>query len=206
MAPDPGWPDPPGWPGADDVPRVLDLMDRPGCVLCRTRAEAAGIWTRWFVIENHGVPATLLALEQSAGFCPAHTRRVLAEGGPEVLRMPWEFTVRGAIGRAGRLAAGDDPGRGRRDQPRSPCPLCRVIAQREQATRDDLAGSLDDPHVGPRTGRPPGPAPVRPASARCLVGRRRHRNWIPGHWPTRRGRPRPGRGAGRRRGRPARHP
>jgi len=139
--------DPRGWPGADDVPRVLDLMDRPGCVLCHTRADAAGIWMRWFVIENHGVPATLAGLERSAGFCPAHTRRVLAEGGPGVLRMPWEFTVRGAIGRAGRLAAGAGPGRGRRDRPRAPCPLCQVITQREQATRDDLAGCLDDPHV-----------------------------------------------------------
>ena len=137
-------PEPSAWPGADDVPRVLDLLDRPGCVLCRTQADAAGTWMRWFVLENHSDPATLLALGESTGFCPAHTRRVLTEAGPDVLRLPWEFTVRGAIDRAGRLASGRPAGRFRRTTSRASCPLCRVIAQRERATRSDLAACLDN--------------------------------------------------------------
>jgi len=140
-------PEPSARPGADDVPRVLDLLDRPGCVLCRTQADAAGTWMRWFVLENHSDPATLLALGESTGFCPAHTRRVLTEAGPDVLRLPWEFTVRGAIDWAGRLASGRPAGRFRRSTPRASCPLCRVIAQRERATRSDLAACLDNPEV-----------------------------------------------------------
>jgi hypothetical protein len=103
---------------------------------------------RWFVTENHAVSATLLSLEQSIGFCPAHARRLLAEGGPEVLRLPWKFTVRGAIGWAERLAARPGTGRRRRDPPRRPCPLCQVITRRESAARGDLAASLGNPEVG----------------------------------------------------------
>lgn len=140
-------PEPSGRPGAGDVPRVLDLLDRPGCVLCRTRADAAGTWMRWFILENHSDPATLLGLEESVGFCPAHTRRLLGEARADALQQPWEFTVRGAVGWAGQLAAERPAVRFRRESPRAPCPLCRVIAEREQATREDLASSLASPEV-----------------------------------------------------------
>jgi hypothetical protein len=57
-----------------------------------------------------------------------------------VLRLPWEFTVRGAIDRAGRLASGRPAGRFRRSTPRASCPLCRVVA----ALRCLYARAVDD--------------------------------------------------------------
>jgi len=49
-----------------DVLEVLRLLDEPSCVLCRIRDEADQVWLRWFVIENHTVPAALFAAQRSA--------------------------------------------------------------------------------------------------------------------------------------------
>lgn len=49
-------------------------------------------------------------LRSSLGFCPAHTRRLIALGEPAVLRQPWEFVLRAAVGRTERLiTAGEAP-------------------------------------------------------------------------------------------------
>ena len=132
--------------GADGAPRVLELLDRPGCVLCRTLTDAAGTWVRWFVTENHASPDMLAALEQSIGFCPPHTRRLLTEG-TAVLRLPWVATVRGAVGQAERLAARQHWGQRQRKSRQLPCPLCQVLARREHAARSDLAAGLENSTV-----------------------------------------------------------
>ena len=66
-----------------------------------------------------------------------------------MLRLPWEFTVRGAIDRAGRLASGRPAGRFRRSTPRASCPLCRVVAALRclyaRAADDGLISEADNP-------------------------------------------------------------
>jgi hypothetical protein len=124
------------------IPEVLRLLDGDGCVLCRTREQAAATWVRWFVIESHGDPAMLVSLVDTGGFCPAHARRLLGLDAPQLLRMPWEFVLRGALERAERLAAGSLPG-----PATVACPLCRTCADREAMASGDLVGSLQQPRV-----------------------------------------------------------
>jgi hypothetical protein len=132
----------PARPGDRGMPEVLRLLAGEGCVLCRTRDQAAATWVRWFVIESHSDPATLVPLLDSDGFCPAHTRRLLGLDSPQVLAMPWEFVLRGALPRAERLAAGSGPGRAA-----APCPLCRTCRDREAVAADDLVAHLAQPQV-----------------------------------------------------------
>jgi hypothetical protein len=123
-------------------PEVLRLLDSDGCVLCRTREQAAAIWARWFVIESHSDPAMLASLLDSGGFCPSHTRRLLSLDSPQLLRMPWQFVLRGALERAERLAAGSGA-----IPATAPCTLCRTCGDREALASGDLVGSLGLPEV-----------------------------------------------------------
>jgi hypothetical protein len=88
-----------------DMPDVLRILEQPGCVLCRICEEAARTWVRWFGMENHNDPALLHTVGESAVFCPARTRRLVAETSAPVLRPSLTFTLGGAIGRAERTAA-----------------------------------------------------------------------------------------------------
>ncbi|MGH3288559.1 MAG: hypothetical protein ACRDPD_28405 [Streptosporangiaceae bacterium] len=130
-----------------DVPDVLVLMGQPGCVLCRVRDDVAGTWARWFRLENHHDPELLDRLERSVGFCPAHTRRLLAEAGPRLLRQPLESTVRGARRRAEQIKVQPRRAWLRRRPAPAPCPLCRVTRERERSAADDLATALGHPLV-----------------------------------------------------------
>jgi hypothetical protein len=114
----------------------------PSCPLCRTCDEATQVWLRWFLTENHSDPTLLRSLHDSAGFCPAHNRRLLAEAGPQVMRRPLEYALRGAADRLASLAGIRDPGRRRRRRPAGSCPLCRVITERERAAGDDVAAAM----------------------------------------------------------------
>jgi hypothetical protein len=125
-----------------NVPEVLRLLDGDGCVLCRSREQAAATWIRWFVIESHGDVATVTSLLDSGGFCPAHTRRLLGLDSAQLFRMPWEFVLRGALERAERLSAGSAA-----SPLTAPCPLCRTCGDREDAAAGELVGSLQLRHV-----------------------------------------------------------
>lgn len=85
---------------------ALRLLETDGCAVCRAHDEAEETWLRWFGIEHHGDAGTLELLRSSLGFCPAHTRRLIALGEPAVLRQPWEFVLRAAVGRTERLKPG----------------------------------------------------------------------------------------------------
>ena len=117
----------------------------PSCPLCRTCDEATQVWLRWFLTENHSDPTLLRSLHDSAGFCPAHNRRLLAEAGPQVMRRPLEYALRGAADRLASLAGIRDPGRRRRRRPAGSCPLCRVITERERAVVGDVATAMVRP-------------------------------------------------------------
>lgn len=130
-----------------DVPDMLLLLGQPGCVLCRVRDDAAGTWARWFRMENHHDPELLDRLERSVGFCPAHTRRLLAEAGARLLRQPLESAVRGACRRAEQIKVQPRPAWLRRRPAPAPCPLCRATRERERSAADDLAAALGHPLV-----------------------------------------------------------
>ncbi len=130
-----------------DVPDVLRMLERPGCVLCRICEEAARTWVHWFGMENHNDPALLRTLGESAGFCPAHTRRLIAATSARVLRPSLKFALGGAIGRAEQTVARHGERKPRRQKAQARCPLCRVTAEREQAAVGDLAASLERPQV-----------------------------------------------------------
>ena len=131
-----------------DIPDVLGLLEQPGCVLCRTCEDATRTWIGWFCMENNNDPALLETLERSAGFCPAHTRRLLTETSARILRSALASALSGAIRRAEQAAARlgrDKPGRLHRAT--VPCPLCRVTVERVRAAAGDLAAFLDRPQV-----------------------------------------------------------
>ncbi len=130
-----------------DIPDVLALLGQPGCVLCRTCEEATRTWTHWFGMENHHDPALLDTLEQSAGFCPEHTRRLLTETSARILGPALASALSGAIRCTEHAAAQLGRDKPRRRQVPVPCPLCRVTVERVRAAAGDLAAVLDRPQV-----------------------------------------------------------
>lgn len=132
-------------PAAADPAGSLRLYNQSGCPLCDTGEAAVQVWLSWFRAENHGDQALLRTLRDSAGFCPVHTRRLLAEAGPQVLRRPLASAVEGAISQAQRLTSRAGRGRWQRRRPPAPCPLCRMTADRERAAAGDVAAILDEP-------------------------------------------------------------
>ena len=120
------------------------MSGQSGCLLCRTCEEAEQVWLRWFLAEKHSDPALLRALYGSAGFCPAHTRRLFAQAAPHVLQRPLVHALRGAVARLERLTAVRRPRRQQR-KPSARCPLCRVIMERERAAAEDVAATLAQP-------------------------------------------------------------
>jgi len=120
------------------------MSGQSGCLSCRTCEETEQVWLRWFLADNHSDPALLRALYDSAGFCPAHTRRLFAQAAPHVLQRPLVHALRGAVARLERLTAARRP-RGRQQKPPARCPLCRVIMERERAAAEDVAATLTRP-------------------------------------------------------------
>jgi hypothetical protein len=129
-------------PDNDSAIDVVRLLEVGGCALCRVRDEAEQTWLRWFEIEHHSDAATLAALGNARGFCPAHTRRLVASDKPAILRRPWEFLLRAAIECAERLIATVDV------PAAAPCPLCASADARTRAAGESLAAALEEPEAG----------------------------------------------------------
>jgi hypothetical protein len=73
--------------------RALDLLDGRGCPVCRYVVEHERRWLFWFYQEHAADPVTLAMLRRSGGFCPAHTRAVLARAAADVVLPPVYATV-----------------------------------------------------------------------------------------------------------------
>ncbi len=127
----------PAW-SSRDMPDVLELLDEPGCVLCRTQDGWVSTWVAWFRAENHSADPTLRTVQESLGFCPAHTRLLLGLGAPTILRAPWEFVLSAAISRVEAALKGSPDGRAAI----APCPICHVVAVRVQEASEDLLPAL----------------------------------------------------------------
>jgi hypothetical protein len=134
------------WSDGLDSADLRRLLHAGGCVLCRSRDEAEHTWIRWFEIENHSSPDVLVPLQRSLGFCPAHTRRLIALNSPGTLRQPWTFVLRGAIARAASLR---DQATGNANGPGSTggCPLCETIATAVSGVAHTLIENLDKTEI-----------------------------------------------------------
>ncbi|MFJ2639385.1 hypothetical protein [Streptomyces sp. NPDC087511] len=58
---------------------ALHLLEGGPCAVCRECDAFAARWLSYFVIETHAEEGTRVRVEAAAGFCPAHTRRLLAD-------------------------------------------------------------------------------------------------------------------------------
>ncbi|MEV7205340.1 MULTISPECIES: hypothetical protein [unclassified Streptomyces] len=107
------------------------------CAVCRERDESERRWLGYFVTESHtdeGVRARLIA---AAGFCPAHTRHLLADAS-----LPWLMPqVHDAALTGGRPMLEQEHTRP------APCPACVTGQAAEQRALDTLLRALDQPVV-----------------------------------------------------------
>lgn len=122
----------PARPHAD----LLHAVAAPGCPACRTGEHTLDRYEFGFVYEHHGDRHTLQNLRDSLGFCPAHTRRLLARReAPWVMRVAYADVVAAARDEL----ASRPPHRARR-----PCPMCESAARTEGTLLRALAAALDD--------------------------------------------------------------
>lgn len=61
------------------VDDAVHLLGDGLCPVCRERDDFAARWLSYFVIETHTEAGTRARVEASAGFCPTHSRRLLAD-------------------------------------------------------------------------------------------------------------------------------
>lgn len=103
---------------------ILYGLKKPGCLLCRERADAEANYYFWFLNEQYGSPPAIERLQRSRGFCLRHTRHLVLRGAPSQTSYVADYILRacGAWLRSLRIArAGDPP---ERLYPSVPCPAC----------------------------------------------------------------------------------
>lgn len=99
----------------------------------------------WYVTEQYGLPETRRAVEKSLGFCPAHTRRLVASAPVSTLAAIYEDLLQEALR---RLSASP-----RETTPRAPCPVCRSVARHVQYRLDILNRVADHEAIRHRLSR-----------------------------------------------------
>jgi hypothetical protein len=113
---------------------ALRLLESPGCPACRAGATAEERWVFAFVTEHYGAPATLAELGRALGFCPSHSRPLLARvEAPWVMRTAYAAVVAAALERLNGARAAPPP---------AACPLCRSRRTSEHATIAFLTEAL----------------------------------------------------------------
>lgn len=126
---------------------LSDLIDEPGCPLCRERARSGQRFIESFLWEGVNDVGLRRQLDEARGFCPPHTHALLAANRKQSGGTLASAILFGAVVRVRRSeieaarAAGRRPGRNRvADLRRAPaCPVC----QREsEAVASALAGLL----------------------------------------------------------------
>ncbi|MEU6284387.1 hypothetical protein [Streptomyces sp. NPDC047028] len=100
------------------------LLSQGLCAICRERDDSAGRWLSYFIAESHTDPGVMARVTAAVGFCPAHTRHLLADASaPWLLPQVHDAALRGG---SRLLSAAQEEGR-------SPCPACG--ASRDAAER-----------------------------------------------------------------------
>ena len=117
---------------------VSDVLGRPGCAACRRGPWSAERWLDGFVYEHHTHPNVLASLAASHGFCPLHSRQLLArEGGYRVIPSSYHFVLAAAV------EALDEA----RFQPPATCPVCESVSLTEGSLVDSIVEALNDEAV-----------------------------------------------------------
>jgi hypothetical protein len=120
---------------------ALHLLADGLCAVCRERDDAARSWLAYFTGDSNADPSVRAKVRAAAGFCPAHTRRLLADTAASWL-LPRVHAEALAGGR--ELLAPDDGGGGGRP---GPCPACEAGEAAERRAAADVLGALGEPEV-----------------------------------------------------------
>ncbi len=147
---------------------VLSLLNRAPCIFCSGEREATQRYFRWFIAEKYAQPEVLETLARSRGFCPQHTRILVAWSSPSQIVSVYSYIVESLLvsldRRNGLTAAG-------------PCPACEDQASERRLLVGGLA--LVEPQIRSEPGRSGGicvshlrdVSPVLPPQAlRLLTG------------------------------------
>lgn len=153
---------------------ALHLLEGGPYAVCRECDAFAARWLSYFVIETHAEEGTRARVEAAAGFCPAHTRRLLAD-----VSASWLMPQVHDLALAGWTRLLDVP-----DARRARCPCCVAgddATERASETllrafghariRDAVhGGALCLPHLA-------APAARTPARTPSLSRTRQPRSW-----------------------------
>lgn len=64
---------------------LLHLAREPGCVVCRAAHAAVDRFFAWYRIEQYHEPSIIYRMQEAHGFCPEHTRQLVATSSPHLV-------------------------------------------------------------------------------------------------------------------------
>lgn len=135
--------------GSDyDRSRMLGLLSQAGCVFCREEKKTLKWFFFWYLHEGYSEPENLERMQRSRGFCPRHTKRLLADGLPQTIASVYLPLVSSAIEEL-RTSEKNDPSArpAARLAPEKRCPACANGERNLQHTLRSLRTALGDPKV-----------------------------------------------------------
>jgi hypothetical protein len=118
---------------------AAELLARPGCPLCHRLDEAEHDFFAWFVTETNADEPMRTDLERSLGFCPTHTRLLLADDSAPQLLASFGPRLAGAA-----LVRLDGTRR------LAPCPACDSLATAERFGLGLISEALDHAELARR--------------------------------------------------------
>lgn len=139
---------------------VLGVLSRQGCVFCHRERKVLKQFFFWYLHEGYGEPENLERMWRSHGFCPEHTRRLLAEGLPQTTASIYAPLISEAVKDLRR--AGDETRTSRAPEhlaeslaPKGSCPACATRDRSIEYLAHSLRVTLHDPEVREAFGRTP---------------------------------------------------
>ncbi|HUJ07281.1 MAG TPA: hypothetical protein VLX31_14325 [Streptosporangiaceae bacterium] len=127
----------PGYPPALVAYDADDLLQAPGCAVCRHAGLASDRYLAWFALEGHADTTAITRLTASLGTCSRHTRLLMAQPGAAVrLTAVYRYLVTAARDRLTGRAA-----------PLARCPMCEHHEGAAGRALDTLLEGFADPHV-----------------------------------------------------------
>jgi hypothetical protein len=115
---------------------ALHLLRDGLCAVCRERDDGARSWLAYFVDDSNSEESVRARLRAAVGFCPAHTRQLLAG-----TSAPWLMPRVHAEALAGGLRLLSDGGR------LGPCPACEAGEAAAQRAVTGILRALGEPPV-----------------------------------------------------------
>lgn len=131
---------------ASDRARILVRLAQERCPFCLEEQEGVQRYFSWFAIENYAEPEILFRLHRAQGFCPRHTRLLLALASPAVVASVFQFlfqAMRRQPVRRGRPQGAPDLG----GAPELPCPACACEAEHRGFVWGSLSRTLHEAEI-----------------------------------------------------------